>query len=301
MVRNECDEQDIYRLHSQELGVCSPYNQLITMTVWTFNRIPTHDEASDSFIRKIEEDKRRTHAGAGRYGKQYYLKLPSHRRERDAAEKACRMVEQRMKDTDDAARIAVVDNDLRYRERKRDDHRDYLEKELRATRKAQRDIDKESSGDEKHRMKQAKMARRLRAKGMRREVSPSPSSSSYSEEVSSDDASEDDLHPRKRTSGKRRGVHFSDQEEPRRVPVPEGKDGLRTENDNIRINEALAYLAQFGITGMERPGYLLPPTGEVRTRLTTFPSAIAYGRSPQGQAPELRGYHRTSQQYPAYC
>jgi hypothetical protein len=286
---------------SRSSGVCYSYNQLITMTVWTFNRRPTPDEAHVLFREKILDQKRRTHGGGGRYGKQYFIQLPSDRRAREVLEKECRVVQQRMQDTDDSARIAVVENDLRHRERKRDSHRDYVEKELRAARKAQCDIDEESSGDEKHRMKQAKIAQKLRAKGMRREVSPTPSSSSYVEEAASDDASEDDLHPRKRTNGKRRNVHFSDEQEPRRVPVPERKDGLRTDVDNKRINEALAYLAQFGITGMERAGYLPPPMSEVGTRLTTFPSPIAYGRSPQGQASQPWGYGRTSQQYPAYC
>jgi hypothetical protein len=270
------------------------------MTVWTFNRLPTQDEASDAFIQRIEEDKRRTHGGLGRYGKQYLLQLPSRRQEREAAEKACRIVQQRMQDTDDSARIAVVENDLRYRQRKRDDHRDYLEKELRATRKAQRDMDVESSGDERHRKKQAKLVHKLRAKGMRRTASPSPSSSSYFEESASDAGSEEDRNPKKRTSGKRRSVHFARETETPKVPVPEGKNGQRSDIDNQRINEALAYLAQFGITGMESPGYLLPPRGEVGRRLTAFNSPVAFGRSPQGQAAEHWGAAGPSATHPGY-
>lgn len=261
------------------------------MTLWTFNRLPTLDEASPQFIALIKDEKRRTHGGQGRYGKQYVLQFPRDRKGREEMEAACRDVERRMKDTEDSARMAKVENEIRDRQRERDEARHEHERTIRKMRKQEADFDKQSDDEQKKFRKHQKDFAKIRAKNMRPPRSPTPSSSSESDSEDGIESGSDrpavGKPSRKRTHFDERRVRF-DLDDAFEVPRPERKDGRRTSGDNTRINQALAYLAQFGITGMEISGGLLPRV-EVRSRLLTSDSSTSVGRSTHGPAPEWRG------------
>lgn len=262
------------------------FNQ-IKMTVFTFNRLPTEDEATPRFIALIQDQKRRTHGGSGRYGKQYTLQLPRDRKSRDAMEAECLGVVRRMKDTDESATMSRVENNLRDRQRLRDEARRDRERTAREIKKQNAADDKESDSDQVHQRKQSVRFNKLRQKSMRPPRSPTPSSSSSFSGSGSDSDSRSPSPRRKHSRVREKRVKFAEEGEGS-VPRPERKDGKRTEVDNDRINQALSYLAQFGITGMEISGGLLPRV-EVKSRLLTSDSSTSFGRSAHGSNPEWWG------------